>query len=71
MLHSFFGINRPTVFFDVVLHVGTLLAVVVFFRKRLNLNMPKRQRQNLFNIGGYYSDRFSGIDVQRGDRSPF
>jgi undecaprenyl-diphosphatase len=30
---SLFGLNEPPIFFDVMLHLGTLLSVVVYFRK--------------------------------------
>jgi undecaprenyl-diphosphatase len=29
---SLFGLNEPPIFFDVMLHLGTLLAVVIYFR---------------------------------------
>ncbi len=32
---SFFGLSEPPIFFDVMLHLGTLFAVVVYFRKDL------------------------------------
>lgn len=31
LLHSFFGYTEPTLLFDIFLHVGTLLSVLVFF----------------------------------------
>jgi undecaprenyl-diphosphatase len=33
LLHSLFGIREPQVAFDVTLHIGTLTAVCIFFRK--------------------------------------
>ncbi|MDP2815305.1 MAG: undecaprenyl-diphosphate phosphatase, partial [Rectinemataceae bacterium] len=30
--HHLFGLTEPAVFFDVVLHIGTLLAVIWFYR---------------------------------------
>ena len=43
---SVFGFKEPHVFFDVVLHLGTLLAVVVFFRTDLS-NILQGTRQGL------------------------
>lgn len=37
LLQNYLGFREPTVFFDVLLHVGTLAAIVVFFRKELFL----------------------------------
>jgi undecaprenyl-diphosphatase len=34
-VQSVFGLKEPQVFFDVVLHLGTLLAVIVFFRSEI------------------------------------
>ena len=30
---SLFGLEEPQLFFDVMLHLGTLLAVILFFRE--------------------------------------
>jgi len=35
LLQKFFGIAEPPIFFDVLLHLGTLAAVVAFFRREL------------------------------------
>ena len=43
---SIFGFKEPHVFFDVVLHLGTLLAVVVFFRTDIS-NILQGTRQGL------------------------
>ena len=43
---SVFGFKEPQVFFDVVLHLGTLLAVVVFFRTDIS-NILQGTRQGL------------------------
>lgn len=43
---SVFGFKEPHVFFDVVLHLGTLLAVVVFFRTDIS-NILQGTRQGL------------------------
>ena len=47
---SLLGLKEPQLFFDVMLHLGTLLAVVVFFRKDIArivqgfMSMLKRER---------------------------
>lgn len=35
IFQHFFGIDQPELLFDMLLHVGTLSAVLIFFRKRL------------------------------------
>jgi undecaprenyl-diphosphatase len=35
ILQNFLGLNEPMLFFDVMLHVGTLFAVLVFFRSEI------------------------------------
>ena len=35
LLENIFGIKNDTIFFDVMLHVGTLLAVCIFYRKTI------------------------------------
>ncbi len=35
LLHNFFGFTESQMTFDIFLHVGTLLAVVIFFRKEI------------------------------------
>ena len=49
ILHSFFGLERPTLFFDIVLHVATLFAVLVFFRKDI-INLLKKDRNTVLLI---------------------
>jgi len=36
IFQKLFGLDRPEIFFDVCLHMGTLAAVIVFFRKDLS-----------------------------------
>lgn len=31
----FFGINEPVIFFDILLHLGSLVAILIFFRKKI------------------------------------
>lgn len=48
LLHELFGTDEGTLAFDVILHVGTLLALVVFFRKdilELAQNIGKSTKQ--------------------------
>jgi len=35
VLHSIFGFKTPEIAFDVFLHIGTLLSVLIFFRKEI------------------------------------
>ncbi len=35
LLHAFFGFQEPTLLFDLFLHLGTLTAVVILFRKKI------------------------------------
>lgn len=46
LLQLIFGLSEPPVFFDVLLHVGTLIAIIVFFRNRL-LGLAKQTVQAL------------------------
>jgi len=47
ILQHFMGIKEPVVFFDVLLHVGTLGAVLVFFRKEIYLMLLSLIKFNL------------------------
>jgi undecaprenyl-diphosphatase len=47
LLHNFFGLSEPGIFFDICLHLGTLGAVILYFRKELVLIFRER---NLFMI---------------------
>ncbi len=33
ILHNLFGLSEPNIFFDICLHIATLIAVIIFFRK--------------------------------------
>ena len=46
ILHHFFGYNQPQFTFDIFLHIGTLFAVLVYFRRDI-IDMLKR-RPRLF-----------------------
>ena len=43
---SLFGMEEPQLFFDVMLHLGTLLAVVVYFRSDIWENGNRRSHKN-------------------------
>ncbi len=42
LLHGFLGLSEPGIFFDICLHVGTLGAVILYFRKDLFLIIRER-----------------------------
>ena len=43
LLHNFFGLSEPNMFFDICLHVSTLLAVILFFGKDI-ISLVKEKR---------------------------
>jgi len=47
LLHNFLGLSKPSIFFDICLHVGTLGAVMIYFRKEIFLIIRER---NFFMI---------------------
>ncbi|MBU0570844.1 MAG: undecaprenyl-diphosphate phosphatase [Candidatus Omnitrophica bacterium] len=42
LLHHFLGLSKPSIFFDICLHVGTLGAVMIYFRKEIFLIIRER-----------------------------
>ena len=48
LLHHFFGLTEPQLLFDIFLHLGTLLAVVVYFRS--DILKACRDRRVIFLI---------------------
>jgi len=73
MLHHFFGYREPQIFFDILLHVGTLVAVLIFFRKDIIALFSSERRSLLFIviasvptaiIGFLFSDWFEGLFTQ-------
>jgi len=52
ILHHFFGIKTPQVALDVLLHVGTLLAVVVFFSRDIKEIFVNNKRFGLLVLIG-------------------
>lgn len=46
LFQKLFGITTPPVFFDVLLHLGTLGAILVYFRKEI-VNLIKEWRENI------------------------
>jgi undecaprenyl-diphosphatase len=57
---SLFGMEEPQLFFDIMLHLGTLLAVVIFFRKDIwkiikgLASLLKRGKENLEEVKLFY-----------------
>ena len=49
VLHHFFGYNQPQFTFDIFLHVGTLFAVLVYFRRDI-IDMLKRRPRLLMYV---------------------
>ncbi|MFQ5952134.1 MAG: undecaprenyl-diphosphate phosphatase [Candidatus Omnitrophota bacterium] len=43
LVHRFFGLSEASIFFDICLHVGTLAAVVLYFRKDI-LSLVRERR---------------------------
>jgi len=52
MMHRLFGIEEPQVAFDVFLHAGTLLAVLIYFRKDLKNILLGNRRLGLLVLLG-------------------
>jgi len=46
LLQKLFNIENPPVFFDVLLHIGTLLAIIIFFKKQL-FELIKYPKKNI------------------------
>ncbi len=52
LLHKYFGFQEPPLLFDIFLHIGTLLAVIIFFwRDILNVFGKKRRWLGLIIAG--------------------
>jgi len=49
ILHSLFGINRPRVDFDILLHIATIFSVIIFFRRDI-LKIFTNQRDMILAI---------------------
>ena len=49
VLHHFFGYNQPQFTFDIFLHIGTLFAVLVYFRRDI-IDMLKRRPRLLMYV---------------------
>lgn len=50
ILQKVFGFDTPPVFFDVLLHLGTLVAVLFFFKREI-ISLTRQWRQNSRLIG--------------------
>ncbi len=75
-LHHFLRLNEPQLLFDVLLHGGTLLAVLIYFRKKIIAAFTARKNLGLLVIAGtlpllpvgaafsfWFEDRFSDLFV--------
>lgn len=51
LLHRFFGLSEPMMFFDVCLHAGTLAAVLFYFRKDLLGIVTRRDYRTIALLG--------------------
>lgn len=51
IIQNLLGFDSPPVFFDVVLHAGTLLAVIIFFRQDIIQLITNWQKNSQFIIG--------------------
>jgi undecaprenyl-diphosphatase len=49
LLHYFSGINQSNMTFDIILHIGTLMAVIAYFRKDI-LNLFTSDRKSLIAL---------------------
>lgn len=64
LFQKLLGIVRPPIFFDILLHLGTLGSIVIFFRKEIGdllLNWRKQLNTWLFIILGSIPAAFAGF----------
>lgn len=52
LLHHYFGYKHPQLLFDIFLHLGTLLAILVYFRKDIWLVLTKEKNLLLLILIG-------------------
>ncbi len=50
LLHHFLGIKEPQIVFDIFLHLGTIVAILIFFRKDIMDLLGKDRKPLLFLI---------------------
>ncbi len=50
LLHRFFGLSEPGIFFDICLHVATLMAVILYFGKDIRNLVKQRNTRWLFCV---------------------
>lgn len=50
ILHSFFGAKKPEVLVDVFLHIGTLWAIIIIYRKKLYDIFKLKDKKLIFNL---------------------
>ena len=51
LVHSFFGLSEDTIFFDICLHVATLVAIIFYFRKDIITLIRERDVKWLLYLG--------------------
>ncbi|MFH1868518.1 MAG: undecaprenyl-diphosphate phosphatase [Candidatus Omnitrophota bacterium] len=61
MLHHYFGIKEPQLFFDIILHVATLFAILVYFRRDIISVFTKERRLLLFILVGTIPTAIIGL----------
>ncbi|MFC1590592.1 undecaprenyl-diphosphate phosphatase [Candidatus Omnitrophota bacterium] len=61
ILHKIFGLRDPQVAFDVFLHVGTLMSVLVYFRADIARLFTVDKRRGLFVIIGSIPAAIAGV----------
>ena len=49
ILHNFFGYKEPQILFDIFLHIGTLFAVLIYFRRDI-INVVTKERRLLWLV---------------------
>jgi len=50
LLHSYFRISDPDIFFDILLHVATLFALLIYFRKNIVSLLKGEDKHMIFYI---------------------
>lgn len=66
IFQHFFGLKEPELFFDISVHMGTLLAVIIVFRKvvRELLRSLKRLLWKIFAEDAHFEDLFENSDFK-------
>ncbi len=61
ILHSLFGVTKPRIDFDVLLHIATIFSVVIFFRKEIKEIFSTQKAIGLSIIIGSIPTAFIGL----------